>query len=154
MGLRRPFIVKLATEQTASMFADLTQLTDEAGQALRSIWVRVAWQAKEIEAIARKASWQESVAGKTAAMVQKLVVMAKQMGQIAHVQNESASNLTEVSQVLQASVAAFQLPAPSLSGLPVGRAQKELLPAPDPNSNNPAGRESGSLYRRIDTSRY
>ena len=137
------YSVKVATEQMAGGFADLTHFTDEAGGALRSIWTRVTRQAQEIEAIASIASWQESVAGKAAAVAQKLVVMAKQMGQIARTQDESATNLAEVSAVLQTSVAAFRLPLSPFPGLATGRTSSGLLPLPRGGSKNLPGNGSG-----------
>ena len=142
------YSVKLATEQMASGFADLAHLADEAGQALRAIWVRVAQQAKEIESIATIASWQEAVAGKAAGMAQQLVTMAKQMGQIAHMQDESANNLAEVSQVLQTSVAAFRLPSSPFPGLGAGRTYSGLLPVPRGGATNPPGNLAGKLYNQ------
>lgn len=142
------YSVKLATEQMATGFADLAHLADEAGQALRSIWVRVAHQAKEIEAIATKASWQEAAAGKAAEMAQQLVAMAKQMGQIAHTQDESAHNLAEVAQALQTSVAAFRLPPSPFSGLMAGRTNSGFLPLPSGGSSNLPGNVSGKLYKQ------
>jgi twitching motility protein PilJ len=137
------YSVKLATEQMARGFADLAHFTDEAAQALRSIWARVTRQAQEIEAIAKIASWQEAVAGKTAAMAQQLVVMARQMGQIARTQDESANNLAEVSAVLQTSVAAFRLPRAPFPGLATGRTNSQLLPVPGGGSKPLRGNVSG-----------
>jgi methyl-accepting chemotaxis protein len=144
------YSVKLATEQMATGFADLARLADEAGQVLRAIWVRVTQQAKEIESIATTASWQEAAAGKAAGMAQRLATMAKQMGQIAHMQDKSATNLAEVSQVLQTSVAAFRLPLPPFPGLATGHTHSGLLPLPRESANNPQGNIARELYKQAE----
>lgn len=115
------YSVTTLTGQTAQEFTELAQLADEAGQALQAIWSRVAQQAKDIEAITGMAAWQESVAGKIAALVQKLAARAKTMGEIAHTQHAAAQNLAEISRGLQGSIAAFRLPGQPHSGLLAGR---------------------------------
>lgn len=105
--------VMMTTEQTAHAFNDLAQLTDEASRALQMIWTGVAQQAKDIDAITQVAAWQESVAGSAASMIRKLATVAKSMGEIALKQETAARDLSEISQSLQASIAAFRLPPQS-----------------------------------------
>ncbi len=124
------YSVTTLTGQTAQEFTELARLADEAGQALQVIWSRVAQQAKDIEAITKMAVWQESVAGKIAALVQKLAARAKTMGEIARTQHTAAQNLAEISHGLQGSIAAFRLPTQPHSSLLAGRADTASLPSP------------------------
>ncbi len=103
--------VIMTSEQAATEFNSLAQLTDEASRSLQLIWTGVAQQAKDIEAITQVAAWQESVASTAAGMIRSLAAMAKGMGEIAHGQEASARNLSEISQALQSSITAFRLPA-------------------------------------------
>lgn len=132
------YSVTTSIEQTAHEFDDLEQLGDEAGQVLQSIWTGITQQAKDIEAITKVAAWQESVAGTVAAMVRDLAAMAKSMGEIAHGQEAAAHNLSEISQALQSSIAAFRLPAQLQPGLITGRQSSGQLPYPQ--ANNRSGR--------------
>ncbi|HLV97190.1 MAG TPA: methyl-accepting chemotaxis protein [Ktedonobacterales bacterium] len=116
--------VIMTSEQTAREFNSLAQLTDEASRALQLIWTGVAQQAKDIEAITQVAAWQESVASAAAGMIRSLAAMAKGMGEIAHGQEASARNLSEISQSLQSSITAFRLPA---------QLRSDLLPGQQPS---------------------
>jgi methyl-accepting chemotaxis protein len=111
------YSVIMTSEQTAREFNNLAQLTDEASRALQMIWTGVAQQAKDIDAITLVAAWQESVAGSAAGVIRKLAAVAKSMGDIAHRQEAAARDLSEISQALQASISAFQLPAQIQPGL-------------------------------------
>ena len=132
------YSVTTSIEQTAREFNDLEQLGDDAGRVLQSIWTGITQQAKDIEAITKVAAWQESVAGTVAAMVRDLAAMAKSMGEIAHGQEAAAHNLSEISQSLQSSIAAFRLPAQLQPGLLTGRQNNAQLPYPQ--ASNRSGR--------------
>ena len=122
--------VIMTTEQTAHEFSNLTHLTDEASRVLQVIWSSVTQQAKDIEEITQVAAWQESVASVAAEMIRSLATMARNMGEIALKQEAAARNLAEISQALQASSAAFQLPAQFQFGMLGGRQESGqfLLP--------------------------
>jgi methyl-accepting chemotaxis protein len=133
------YSVITTTEQTAHEFSSLTQLTDEASRALQMIWTGVAQQAKDIEAITQVAAWQESVADTAAGMVRSLAAMAKGMGEIARGQESAARNLSEISQALQSSISAFQLPPQFQSNLLMARQDTSqlLLPTKDGRRTGP-----------------
>ncbi len=109
--------VIMTSEQTAHEFNNLAQLIDEASHALQLIWTGVTQQAKDIDAITQVAAWQESVASAAAEKIRSLATIAKGMGEIAHGQETSARNLSEISQALQASITAFRLPGQLKQGL-------------------------------------
>jgi methyl-accepting chemotaxis protein len=112
--------VSVTTEQAARDFVKLAELADEASSVLQGIWTRVPQQAQDIHAITEVATWQEKVAGQAAVMIHNLAVMSQRMGETALEQEAAARNLSEMSQALRASIAAFRLPAgsqaPAMSG--------------------------------------
>jgi methyl-accepting chemotaxis protein len=115
------YSVTITTDQTAGDFAELAHLTDEASRVLQGIWTRIARQTTDIQEIRRVAVWQESVAREEASLIEKLAAMAKQIGETALHQQTAARNLSEVSQVLQASISAFRLPGPALPDVVPGQ---------------------------------
>ncbi len=133
------YSVTITTGQAAREFVELAQLADEASRALQSIWTRVAQQAEDIEEITKVATWQESVASKAAMMIQNLAKLARNMGEIAHAQEIAARNLSEISQSLRASIAAFQLPAQPQPSLIAGRQESGQYPL------SSGGNRSGKL---------
>ena len=121
------FEAVVAMEDSTQEVVKGSQLADEAGRALSSIYAAVERQAQMIESIARAANEQASVSENVAVAMGQISEITRQTNTGTQEAAVSVSYLSELADQLRASVATFRLPDrlnetvdifPSMSGVP------------------------------------
>ncbi|HEU5374392.1 MAG TPA: methyl-accepting chemotaxis protein [Ktedonobacteraceae bacterium] len=139
----------VAMEDSTQEVVKGSQLADEAGRALNSIYSAVERQARTIEAIAQAAHDQASVSEDVASAMSEISEITNRTNAGTQEAAMSVSYLSELSDQLRASVSTFRLPErvgegaeafPNMGGampaLPTAPAPGESLYQPDMNLNN------------------
>ena len=121
------FEAVVAMEDSTQEVVKGSQLADEAGHALSSIYAAVERQAQMIENIARAANEQASVSENVAVAMGQISEITRQTNTGAQESAVSVSYLSELADQLRASVSTFRLPDrvnetvdvfPSMAGVP------------------------------------
>ncbi|QBD82389.1 HAMP domain-containing protein [Ktedonosporobacter rubrisoli] len=107
----------VAMEDSTQEVVKGSQLADEAGRSLNSIYSAVERQAKMIEGIARAANEQTSVSEAVAIAMGRISEITRQTDAGTQEAAVSVSYLAELSEQLRASVSTFRLPERSGEGL-------------------------------------
>ncbi len=123
----------VAMEESTQEVVKGSNLADEAGRALNSIYSAVENQAQMIEGIAQAANKQASVSESVAVAMGQISEITRQTNSGAQESATSVSYLAELSDQLRASVSTFRLPerADEPSGLLPGMASMGALPSGD-----------------------
>jgi hypothetical protein len=126
----------VAMEDSTQEVVKGSQLADEAGRALNSIYSAVERQAQMIESIARAANDQTTVSEAVAVAMGQISEITRQTNMGTQEAASSVSYLAELSEQLRASVSTFRLPdrvnegafagVTSISELPAGN---QMFPA-------------------------
>ena len=124
----------VAMEESTQEVVTGSRLADEAGEALRSIYVAVDRQAKMIEGTARAANERAQTAEAVAAAMTRIAEIARQTNSATQDTTAAVSYLAELAEQLRASVATFRLPEQAAQGqnlLPPQDAYPPLLDLPN-----------------------
>jgi methyl-accepting chemotaxis protein len=114
----------VAMEESTQEVVNGSRLADEAGDALRSIYLAVDRQATMIEGIAQAAHERATTSSAVAATMSRIAEIAMQTNNATQDTTAAVSYLAELAEQLRASVATFRLPE--------GATQSPaLLPQPD-----------------------
>src|SRR5207248_605166 len=122
------FEAVVAMEDSTQEVVKGSQLSDEAGRALNSIYTAVERQAQMIETIAQAANEQAQVSENVAVAMGQISEITRQTNTGTQEAAMSVSYLAELADQLRASVATFRLPDranemidvfPSMTGVPV-----------------------------------
>lgn len=100
----------VAMEDSTQEVVKGSQLADEAGRALNSIFDAVERQAKMIETIARAANEQSTVSEGVAVAMSRILELTRQTDAGTQEATVSVSYLADLSEQLRASVSTFRLP--------------------------------------------
>ncbi|HEX6817725.1 MAG TPA: HAMP domain-containing methyl-accepting chemotaxis protein [Ktedonobacterales bacterium] len=106
----------VAMEESTQEVVTGSRLADEAGEALRSIYVAVDRQAKMIEGTARAANERAQTAEAVAGAMTRIAEIARQTNTATQDTTAAVSYLAELAEQLRASVATFRLPEQAAQG--------------------------------------
>jgi methyl-accepting chemotaxis protein len=106
----------VAMEESTQEVVTGSRLADEAGEALRSIYIAVDRQAKMSEGTARAAKDRAATAEAVAAAMTRIAEIARQTNAATQDTTAAVSYLAELAEQLRASVATFRLPEQSSQG--------------------------------------
>ncbi|MGO8947634.1 MAG: methyl-accepting chemotaxis protein [Ktedonobacterales bacterium] len=135
----------VAMEESTQEVVKGSQLADQAGEALRSIYAAVDRQAKMIEGIAKAANERAQTSEAVAAAMTRIAEITRQTNSATQDTTAAVSYLAELAEQLRASVATFRLPEQSNEISP-------LLPQSDsayPPALNLPGRGSARWTQEI-----
>jgi methyl-accepting chemotaxis protein len=118
------FEAVVAMEESTQDVVTGSRLADEAGDALRSIYVAVDRQAKMIEGTAHAANERAQTAEAVAAAMNRIAEITRQTNAATQDATAAVSYLAELAEQLRASVATFRLPEQINQSAP-------MLPQPD-----------------------
>jgi methyl-accepting chemotaxis protein len=104
------FEAVVAMEESTQDVVTGSRLADEAGDALRSIYVAVDRQAKMIEGTAHAANERAQTAEAVAAAMNRIAEITRQTNAATQDATAAVSYLAELAEQLRASVATFRLP--------------------------------------------
>jgi hypothetical protein len=119
------FEAVVAMEESTQEVVNGSRLADEAGEALRSIYVAVDRQAKMIEGTAVAANERAQTAEAVAGAMSRIAEITRQTNAATQDTTAAVSYLAELAEQLRASVATFRLPEQTAQSAP-------MLPQPDP----------------------
>jgi methyl-accepting chemotaxis protein len=108
----------VAMEESTQEVVSGSQLADEAGERLRSIYSAVDRQAQMIESIARAANDRAQTAETVASVMTRIADIARQTNAATQDTTAAVSYLAELAEQLRASVATFRLPEQALQSQP------------------------------------
>ncbi|MGH2486001.1 MAG: methyl-accepting chemotaxis protein, partial [Ktedonobacterales bacterium] len=109
----------VAMEESTQEVVNGSRLADEAGEALRSIYIAVDRQAKMSEGTARAAKDRAATAEAVAAAMTRIAEIARQTNAATQDTTAAVSYLAELAEQLRASVATFRLPEQAAHGQPL-----------------------------------
>jgi methyl-accepting chemotaxis protein len=109
----------VAMEESTQEVVNGSRLADEAGEALRSIYVAVDRQAKMIEGTANAANERAQTAEAVAAAMTRIAEITRQTNAATQDTTAAVSYLAELAEQLRASVATFRLPEQSAQSAPM-----------------------------------
>ena len=128
----------VAMEESTQEVVTGSRLADEAGEALRSIYVAVDRQAKMIEGTARAANERAQTAEAVAGAMTRIAEIARQTNTATQDTTAAVSYLAELAEQLRASVATFRLPEHGAQGqnmLPQQEVYPPMIDLPNLGSN-------------------
>jgi methyl-accepting chemotaxis protein len=133
----------VAMEDSTQEVVKGSQLADEAGRSLNSIYTAVERQAQMIESIARAANEQTSVSEAVAVAMSRISEITRQTDAGTQEAAVSVSYLSELSEQLRASVSTFRLPE---------RATESLGSFSNPTSVTELSEDQGNQMYRLSPS--
>jgi methyl-accepting chemotaxis protein len=133
----------VAMEDSTQEVVKGSQLADDAGRSLNSIYTAVERQAQMIESIARAANEQTSVSEAVAVAMSRISEITRQTDAGTQEAAVSVSYLAELSEQLRASVSTFRLPE---------RVNESLGPFPNTTSVTELSEDQGNQMYRLSPS--
>ncbi len=118
----------VAMEDSTQEVVNGSRLADEAGEALRSIYVAVDRQAKMIEGTAHAANERAQTAEAVAAAMTRIAEITRQTNAATQDTTAAVSYLAELAEQLRASVATFRLPEQTAQSAPMLPQSEQAYP--------------------------